>query len=292
MILENYKYWLDHNYSNPTTRKEYYGRISYLLRIFEEKYKEPPELNQKLVDFIIINTNNLENSFYFSAARSFGDFINETHQTLHLVFKKDRSKRRTKTYDVYDFFTTEDVDKLIKEGNIYISLVAELIKNTGLRRTEIINLKREGINFDNLTITGIGKNNTEYLLPISKKFAERLEVWLSEAQNPNQPFIKYKKVEYNKEKKQWLFYPFKDPANKIHRDFLEECIRLNIKTASGDPPHLHCCRHRFAKTLREKGLDIVQIKAAMRHKNIETTKIYVDITPEETERAIRKTFEE
>ncbi len=280
-ILQDFDRWLMLSYSSDTTRHSYHCAINNLFNKYTKEYGKEPELNQHLMDFLRGQLNQKTNCFYRSCTKAFYDFATESNKQLVLKFEKNRSRGQTKIgYSKYDFFTSEQVDNLIAEGSNYISLIADIIKHTGLRRHEILTLERSGIDFKECTLEGVGKNNVLYKLPIPKRVALRMKVWIeSEAPNPDLPFMPMKDgVEY------------KQPDNRLHRLYVNECKRLNIKTADGKDPHIHAQRHQFGRNLRDQGLDIIQIKNAMRHRNIEVTKIYVDDTPEETEKAVRGTF--
>lgn len=284
--LEAFENWLAINFpveeGRPAnTQKMYLQGIKHFIKEYEDKYKKEPEIDQRFINFLIVQSVTKGNSFYKSCATAFGDFACEGHKELALKFPKRRSKVRVEVNSTYDFITKEDVDKIINHTDIYISLIAELMKCTGLRRHEIITQERSGIDFDKLLINGIGKNNKEYRLPITKNIAERLKIWIIQAPNPDLPFMPYKDG-----------VTYKQPDNYLHRRYQKVCKQLDIKTAEDKTPHVHYQRHQFGRGLREKGLDIVEIKSAMRHSKIETTKIYVDLTKEESEKAVRKTFDE
>lgn len=171
------------------------------------------------------------------------------------------------------FLSRSEVDKMIKNTSPYVSLLIKIYFETGLRLRELINTKAQDIDTVNRTIRGIGKNRKPFVVKMSSKTAWQLENWLMENSQE---------------------YPFhirkcKDHAKSFGYFLKKECKKIGI-----DDVTPHKLRHALAYYLRtEMNFDLEQIRVKMRHKMIETTKIYAAAPQEEVDNKMdREVFKE
>ncbi len=143
-------------------------------------------------------------------------------------------------------------------------LIVELFYATGIRLSELVNLKVSDFDFHHSTIKVLGKRNKERLIPFNKK----LEGLILE-------YISVKDKEFgcrpeffltNKGKK---IYP--KLVYLIVTGRLREVTTLNKKSP-------HVLRHTFATHLLNNGADLNAVKELLGHANLSATQVYTHNT--------------
>lgn len=172
-----------------------------------------------------------------------------------------------------EVLTLKELDKLLAEKN-FIGLIGkrdqaiiELLYATGIRVTELINLKRNDINLDHQLLKCIGKGNKERWIP----FTERVQkVLLDYLQTIRPKFKKRKETDrlfLNNHgqpiSRQSIFYLVKKYAQ-------ESGIRKNVTP--------HTLRHTLATHLIENGADLRTVQEMLGHSDISTTQIYTHVS--------------
>jgi integrase/recombinase XerD len=145
--------------------------------------------------------------------------------------------------------------------------ILELAYASGLRLSELKNLRLEQLHLDAGFINVIGKGNKERVVPVGRKAVEAMNRYLS-AGRPK------------------LVTP-RSPANvfltKRGTPFAAVTLWLRIKrrvqragAARNITPHM--LRHSFATHLLEHGADLRVIQELLGHANISTTEVYTHVT--------------
>ena len=141
-------------------------------------------------------------------------------------------------------------------------LVIDLLYTTGIRRSELINLKESDINYSLRQIKVLGKGNKERIIPISHKLIESIKLYqeLKESEQLNESkFL----ITTSKGKKSYpkLIY------NIVHAQL------STVSTVKKRSPHI--LRHSFATHLANQGAELNAIKEIMGHANLSATEIYM-----------------
>jgi integrase/recombinase XerD len=145
--------------------------------------------------------------------------------------------------------------------------ILELAYASGLRLSELKNLRLEQLHLDAGFINVIGKGNKERVVPVGRKAAESLNRYIAIGRPK-------------------LVTP-KSPANvfltKRGTPFASVTLWLHIKNRvrrAGVERHMtpHMLRHSFATHLLEHGADLRVIQELLGHANISTTEIYTHVT--------------
>jgi integrase/recombinase XerD len=145
--------------------------------------------------------------------------------------------------------------------------ILELAYASGLRLSELKNLRLEQLHLDAGFINVIGKGNKERVVPVGKKAVEALNRY----------------IEVGRPK---LVTP-KSPANVFLTQrgtpFASVTLWLHIKNRvrrAGVERNItpHMLRHSFATHLLEHGADLRVIQELLGHANIGTTEIYTHVT--------------
>ncbi len=153
-----------------------------------------------------------------------------------------------------------------KEGFCEIRnyLILEIFYETGIRLSELINIKIEDIDFYNLTLKVIGKRNKERLIPITKTLKDKIILYLEH---------KGKETFTNSGKENYLFLTKK--GKKVYPKFVYRIVLYylsRITTNKKKSPHV--LRHTFATHMLNHGADLNAIKEILGHSNLSATQIY------------------
>jgi len=177
--------------------------------------------------------------------------------------------------------TVEEVDRLldIKPDTIYDirnKAMLELLYGTGLRISELLDLRVFDIDLENCIVRCTGKGSKERIVPIG----EYIIVYLNKYLEIRPEFIKKKNSDYlflNKNGTRLSRFSF----FKILKKLLDD---KNIKKDVSP----HSLRHSFATHMLENGADLRSIQELLGHSDIATTRIYTHISNNK----VKKDYEE
>jgi len=177
-----------------------------------------------------------------------------------------------------------EVDALLRQPNVREKqgirdrAVLETFYATGMRVSELVNLKRDNVNLDVGFLRCTGKGNKERVIPLGKQAIVSLKRYL-EASRPH----------YLKGKESDLLF-LNRFGKKISRQSLWKLIKRYARDARIKKPiRPHILRHSFATHLLERGADLRSVQEMLGHSNISTTQIYTHINKERL-KSIHKMF--
>ena len=148
--------------------------------------------------------------------------------------------------------------------------ILELFYSSGLRVSELINLKISDLFFDDEVIRVLGKGSKERIVPIGSSAVK----WINEYLKTSRPYLekKYKSGNFvflnrrgSKLSRMWIWKIFEQYANQAG-------IKKEI--------HPHTFRHSFATHLLEGGADLRAVQEMLGHADISTTQIYTHVDRE------------
>lgn len=151
----------------------------------------------------------------------------------------------------------------------------ELLYLTGMRRSELIQLKDNDIDFDNKTLLVTGKRDKQRLIPFSEKTEQLIKKYLQIRDDQ----IKNKSPHLFVKKDGEPLYP-KMVYNIIHKRL------ANISTLSKKSPHT--LRHSFATEMLNSGAEINAVKELLGHTSLASTQVYTHVSLEEIKKAYQK----
>jgi len=143
-------------------------------------------------------------------------------------------------------------------------VILEILYCTGIRLSELINLKHSNIDSFNQTIKVIGKRNKERIIPFPPSLLDFLKEY-EEEKNKNgfsSPF-------YINTIKGTKAYP------KLIYRTVSDCL-LKITTNEKKNPHI--LRHTYATHMLNNGADLNAVKELLGHANLSATQIYTHNT--------------
>lgn len=147
------------------------------------------------------------------------------------------------------------------------ALILELLYSTGIRVSELINIKIKDINFNDKKILILGKGNKERYVLYGNTLMELLDLYLNNSRS---------KLNKNSE---YLI------LNKNGDKITDRGIRLiiqNILKKGELDYHVspHTLRHTFATHMLDNGADLKSVQELLGHENLSTTQIYTHVTNE------------
>lgn len=144
-------------------------------------------------------------------------------------------------------------------------LMIALLYSSGLRVSEIVNLKVKNVYIETLCLRIVQ----------SKNHKDRITIFSEKLKNKMLDQIKSKFPDD---------YLFLTNANKKYsiRTVQEIFKNAYTKTNINKKPHCHTLRHSFATHLLESGCNVKQIKNLLGHSNIKTTMLYTHLAQDFT----------
>ena len=145
--------------------------------------------------------------------------------------------------------------------------IIEIMYSSGLRVSEVINLKMNSLYRDIAFLKILGKGNKERLVPIGKTALKYLDIYLHEirpvfSSNPEYEHFTFLSRRGKPLSRVMIFHIIKDLAKKAG-------IGKNVSP--------HTFRHSFATHLIEGGADLRAVQEMLGHESITTTEIYTHI---------------
>jgi len=175
------------------------------------------------------------------------------HTSLRTKSKVVNPLNETEMKEVFELFKTSEKE-LTRD-----SMIIDILYSTGLRRAELINLKKSDIYFDDQVIKVLGKRNKERLVPMLPGLVKKLKL-------------------YSKNLDEDSFLLQSKNGNKISPSTIYRVVNKylrSISTKTKISPHV--LRHTFATHILNNGADINSIKEILGHKSLASTQIYTKI---------------
>jgi len=170
----------------------------------------------------------------------------------------------------------KQVDSLLAAPNIDAALglrdraMLETLYATGLRVSELVNLKLHEIGYDEGVLRALGKGSKERLVPLGELAIDWLKRYLDEARPE---ILKGKQSDA-------LFVTARGGA--MTRQAFWQLIKRYAAVAGIAPEKLspHVLRHAFATHLLNHGADLRVVQLLLGHADISTTQIYTHVARE------------
>ena len=283
-LIEEYLRYLliDKGYSNNTI--ESYKRDLIKFSDYNKNKSIDDITNKDLKEYLkYLNNENLNEksiSRNISCLKSFYKFLvidkKIKDNPSEILFLPKIRKSLPNTLTEEEILKLLDID-LTDNFSYRNKAMIELMYGTGLRVSELVNLKLQDIDLIDEVVRTFGKGNKERIIPIGEYAAESLKVYIN----------KYRNLLLKKYNNDYLF--LNNHGNRMTRQGFFKIIK-NIAKEKGinKPLSPHTLRHSFASHLLKYGADLRTIQELLGHSDISTTQIYTHISNEE----LKKNYKE
>lgn len=170
------------------------------------------------------------------------------------------------------FLTVEEVERLlgapgsVTPVDLRDKAMLEVLYATGLRVSELVNLKVADVQLEASYLRCLGKGSKERVVPLGKQATAAIETYLRQA-----------RVKLGRRRASpHLFLSRRGQA--MTRQNFWRLLRLRAR-AAGIRTRLtpHVLRHSFATHLLERGADLRSVQVLLGHSDISTTQIYTHV---------------
>jgi integrase/recombinase XerC len=155
-------------------------------------------------------------------------------------------------------------------------LLLDLFYATGMRLSELINLKDNQVDPANCQVKVLGKGNKERIIPVSKKLINQLTDYIGERKK-----IIGETVFPN------LF--LNEKGKPLYAKYVYNTVKANlaqVTTLKKKSPHI--LRHTFATHLTNNGADLNAVKELLGHSSLAATQVYTHNTIEKLKDIYKK----
>ena len=219
-----------------------------------------------------------------SSLRSFYDYLLEEkliNDNPFLLIHAPKQKRQNP-----DFLYEDEVELLLDHIDTHTDLgirnkaMLELMYASGLRASEVVELRLANLDLNACLVHVLGKGKKERLVPfhpycqqwlMSYVTEARENIMLANGENHDVVFVNQRG---------------KPLTTRGLRDILD---RTSLKAGLGRHIHPHALRHTFASTLLDHGADIRFVQEMLGHASLSTTQIYTHISMEKLKQTYLQT---
>lgn len=154
------------------------------------------------------------------------------------------------------------------------TLIIELLYASGIRVSELVNIKLSDIDRSEKSIKILGKGSKERMVLYNNHTKKAMDTYLDDG------YRTFNKINSG-------FLILNKDGNKLSERYVRVIIDDLVRKAGLDIKiSPHTMRHTFATDMLEEGADLVTVKELLGHESLNTTSIYTHITNEQ----IRKTY--
>ena len=255
--IKSFFLWLDENSFNPLNINASDAN-NYVSKLFGDGLKSS-SVNRKI-----------------SAIKSFYIFLQKKKIIMKSPIADIVMPKQEKYLPVS--MSEEEVERLLNSPDLNIQIerrdkaMIEVLYATGIRISELTNLKLTDLDVNRSVLKVFGKGSKERLVPFGEKAAESINLYLKDRKD-----LKSKEIFLS------------NRGTKISRGAFWQRIKIYIKRAnlkiSISP---HTLRHAFATHLLNRGADLRSVQILLGHSDLSTTQIYTHIAKQRLGEILKK----
>ena len=265
------------NYSSHTCKNYYKDLIEYgtFLKVENLDYSD---MNYDLSLNYLVFLNKRKDSKAtisrkLSSLRSFYKYLvkNEKVKTnpFLLVSSPKKEKRIPKFInynDMDEIFNVPDINPPI---GLRDRLILEILYSSGIRVSELVNIKIKDIDFSNRTILILGKGNKERMVSFDEYALDVMNLYMKNSRNTLLESISSEYLVVGKKQSKLTTRRVEQIVDDIIK---KTSLKLNVT------PHMF--RHTFATHLLDNGCDLLAVQELLGHESLATTEIYTHVSNE------------
>ena len=255
--LDNFYIYLKQN--NTDIKKVNYKFLrGYLTVLYDKKYSKKT---------IARNISTLKSFFKYLKKQN---IIESNPMNLIKTPKIDKKLPKFLNYDDLEkILSIPDTTTFLGKRN---ALILELLYSTGVRVSELVNIKLNDIDLSEEKILILGKGNKERYVLFGSKAKEKMLDYLKE-KTDDSPYLIVNRY-----------------GNKITDRGIRKILDSIILEASlSYKISPHTLRHTFATHMLDSGADIEIVRELLGHESLSTTQIYTHVTSESLKRVYSET---
>ena len=202
---------------------------------------------------------------YLRAVRAFVNFcLDNEYMSVNITY---RVKLPKPDAALKIPLSTAEVDKIdavfdLDEKGMRNYLIVHCMLDMGMRRQEVINLKKDDINYqDKFLIINKSKNNKSRVVPVPAMLLEYIRTYISKY-NRFSDYVFVKLIKFNEQ---------------LSDETIKQLFQDLKKESGVDRLHPHLLRHTFASSYMLYVGDIYMLKVLLGHSKITTTEGYVHV---------------
>ena len=273
------------NYSDYTCINYQKDLDNYLDFINIKKYDYKNMDYNKCVEYLIylkdINLKKTSISRKLSSVRSFYKYLvlnNIINSNPFLLVSSPKKEKKIPKFINYD-----NISKIFEEPNLKTSLglrervILEILYGSGVRVSELVNIKIKDIDFNEKTIDIIGKGNKERIVSFGDYAKDAIKEYMNSSRKDLLENIDSEYLIVGKKKEKLTTRRIEQIIDEIIK---KASIKMNIT------PHVF--RHTFATHLLDNGCDLLAVKELLGHTSLSSTEIYTHVSNEHLREVYRK----
>jgi len=265
----------------PRTIRNYEKQISYFLRYLEEVHgvKNLEELHPiHIKQYVVMLSGKRMKPSYINdllkAVKCLCSYAYIESYTEDLITKRVKNVKEPKV--LIHTFSNDEIKKMIGyySGNSYLDIrnhtMLMMLFDTGIRVSEIINMKREQIREGYFVIYGKGRK--ERVVPQNPAVSK----WLLKYDRVRSDYFEFRYAEE--------YYFLSKNGKKLTTEgvakFMKKAARdVGVNSLVRVSPHT--CRHTFAHQELKNGIDLFSLSRVLGHENVTITQRYLEAVRDE-----------
>lgn len=277
-LIKDFEYYLTNEKGSSKNTISSYLRDLNQYTLYLEKYHgitKPDQISRKHLENYLKSLKSKVTSKTqarkLTAVKSFHHFLmleREIDEDISKSFFAPKiEKKLPKVLSVDEVIRILDQVDENKQLGLRNSALLELIYGSGLRVTELLDIKMEDIHLAHGYIVVHGKGNKERIVPISDMAMSSIRAYMTKSR----PEL------LSKEKSNYLF--LNSTGSRLSRQGFFKLLKKLAHDAQVETEcSPHTLRHSFATHLLENGMDLRTLQTLLGHEDISTTQIYTHIS--------------
>jgi integrase/recombinase XerC len=184
------------------------------------------------------------------------------------------------------FVSKENMDDVFEQlsfSNDYKGIrekfIIELFYATGMRLSELTEIKHNDFDWSNMAVKVTGKRNKQRIIPLISS----IKTTYKEYKTMQELYLNENKIKYS----EYVFIT--DKGNKLYSKFVYRIVNSYlgmVSTVTKKSPHV--LRHSFATHMLNEGADLNAIKEILGHANLSATQVYTHNTIEKLKKVYKQ----
>lgn len=278
-LINNFIEYLKYqkNYSDYTCKNyfEDLKEFNSFLNIENLKYSE---VNYKLcLNYLsYLNKNNNSKSTVsrkLSSLRTFYKYLvleNKVNSNPFLLVSSPKKEKKIPKFINYnnleEIFSVPDIESSLGQRE---RLILELLYASGIRISELVNIKLKDIDFGSKSILIFGKGSKERIVYYGEYAEEILNLYLNDSRNKLLENVSSEYLIVGKKREKLTTRRIEQIIESIIN---KTSLKMNIT------PHMF--RHTFATHLLDQGCDLLVVQELLGHESLSSTEIYTHVSNE------------